>query len=100
MSKREAKTGEKFTHQIIANVSGVERVSVTLWEQDKRHPGFLNILNYCPLHLLIEVSGEPRDDKAAKVDTIRKLWVPAVNNCGQFGRWDYIEDQRPVSGDE
>jgi type III restriction enzyme len=47
------------------------------------------------LNLVIEVSGEPRDDKAAKVDTIRKLWVTAVNNCGQFGRWDYIEIKDP-----
>jgi len=45
--------------------------------------------------IVIEVSGEPRDDKAAKVGTIRKLWVPAVNNSGQFGRWDYIEIKDP-----
>ncbi len=43
------------------------------------------------LNLVIEVSGEARDDKAAKVDTIKKLWIPAVNNCGLFGRWDYVE---------
>ncbi len=47
------------------------------------------------LNLVIEVSGEPRDDKAAKVDTIRKLWVPAVNNSGQFGRWAYLEIKDP-----
>ena len=43
----EEKTGEKITHQMIADAVGVDRVSVTLWEQGKRHPGFLNIVNYC-----------------------------------------------------
>lgn len=44
---KEEKTGKKITHQMIADAIGVDRVSVTLWEQGKRHPGFLNILNYC-----------------------------------------------------
>jgi type III restriction enzyme len=43
------------------------------------------------LNLIIEVSGEQRKDKAAKVTTARALWVPAVNNHGGFGRWDFIE---------
>ena len=43
------------------------------------------------LNLLIEVSGEEKKDKAAKVATARTLWVPAVNNHGGFGRWDFIE---------
>ncbi|GAK60595.1 type III restriction-modification enzyme, R/helicase subunit [Candidatus Vecturithrix granuli] len=47
------------------------------------------------LHLVIEVSGEPRDDKAAKVSTIKNLWIPAVNNSGQFGRWAYLEITDP-----
>lgn len=47
------------------------------------------------LNLLLEVSGEPRDDKAAKVSAIRNLWLPAVNNSGQFGRWAYLEITDP-----
>ena len=47
------------------------------------------------LQLLIEVSGEARDDKAAKVATARNLWVPAVNNDGQYGRWAFIEISDP-----
>jgi type III restriction enzyme len=48
-----------------------------------------------PLNLIIEVSGEPRKDKAAKVSTARTLWVPAVNNHGGFGRWAFVEIADP-----
>jgi type III restriction enzyme len=47
------------------------------------------------LNLILEVSGEPRKDKAAKVATARTLWVPAVNNHGAFGPWDFIEIADP-----
>jgi type III restriction enzyme len=43
------------------------------------------------LQLIVEVTGEKKKDKEAKVDTARNLWVPAVNNSGAFGRWDFIE---------
>jgi type III restriction enzyme len=43
------------------------------------------------LNLLIEVSGQERRDKAAKVATARTLWIPAVNNHGGFGRWAFVE---------
>ena len=42
-------------------------------------------------NLIVEVSGEPKKDKAAKVATARTLWVPAINNHGGFGRWAFIE---------
>jgi type III restriction enzyme len=48
-----------------------------------------------PLNLLIEVTGERRKDKVAKVDGARTFWVPAVNNQGQFGRWDFLEVTDP-----
>ncbi len=48
-----------------------------------------------PLNLIIEVSGEPKPEKAAKVETARTLWVPAVNNHGGFGRWDFLEISDP-----
>ncbi len=44
-----------------------------------------------PLNLILEVSGEAKKEKAAKVSTARTLWVPAVNNHGGFGRWAFIE---------
>jgi type III restriction enzyme len=43
------------------------------------------------LNLIIEVTGEKKKDKAAKVATARTLWVPAINNHGGFGRWAFIE---------
>ena len=47
------------------------------------------------LNLIVEVSGEARKDKAAKVATARTLWVPAVNNHGGFGRWAFLEITDP-----
>jgi len=43
------------------------------------------------LNLVLEVSGEARKDKAAKVETARNLWIPAINNHGGFGRWKFLE---------
>lgn len=43
------------------------------------------------LNLILEVSGEARKDKAAKVETARNLWIPAVNHHGGFGRWAFLE---------
>jgi type III restriction enzyme len=48
-----------------------------------------------PLNLIVEVSGEARKDKAAKVSTARDLWVEAVNNHGGFGRWEFMEISDP-----
>lgn len=47
------------------------------------------------LNLIIEVTGEKKKDKSAKVATARTLWVPAINNHGGFGRWDFIEIDDP-----
>ena len=47
------------------------------------------------LNLILEVSGEARKDKAAKVATARDLWVPAINNHGGYGRWAFIEISDP-----
>ena len=43
------------------------------------------------LNLIVEVTGEKKKDKAAKVATARTLWVPSVNNQGGFGRWAFVE---------
>lgn len=47
------------------------------------------------LNLIVEVTGEKKKDKAAKVATVRTLWVPAINNHGIFGRWAFIEVADP-----
>jgi len=47
------------------------------------------------LNLIVEVSGEARKEKAAKVATARTLWVPAVNNHGGLGRWAFLEISDP-----
>jgi type III restriction enzyme len=47
------------------------------------------------LNLIIEVTGEAKSEKAAKVETAKTLWVPAVNNHGSFGRWAFIEIRDP-----
>ena len=47
------------------------------------------------LNLVLEVSGEKRKDKAAKVETAKTLWIPAVNNHGGFGKWAFIEISDP-----
>ena len=43
------------------------------------------------LNVVVEITGQERKEKEAKVDTARKLWVPAVNNESVFGRWDFLE---------
>jgi type III restriction enzyme len=51
-------------------------------------------------NLIIEVSGEAKKEKAAKVETARTLWVPAVNNHGGFGRWLFLEISDPWDAKE
>lgn len=47
------------------------------------------------LNLIVEVSGQNLEAKKAKVTTARELWVPAVNNLQEFGRWAFIEIADP-----
>lgn len=47
------------------------------------------------LNLILEVTGEKRREKVAKVDAARTLWVPAINNHGGFGRWAFLEITDP-----
>jgi type III restriction enzyme len=48
-----------------------------------------------PLNLIVEVSGQDLDLKQVKCEAARALWVPAVNNLGEFGRWSFIEITDP-----
>lgn len=45
------------------------------------------------INLILEVTGKKDDKKAAKVYTAQRLWIPAVNNWGELGRWEFIEIQ-------
>jgi len=47
------------------------------------------------LNVIIEVTGEKKKEKEAKVATTRHLWVPAVNNHGALGRWAFLEVADP-----
>jgi len=69
-------------------------------EEHKYIPDFIVRLNDGrgkddPLNLIVEVTGEKKKDKAAKVSTARNLWVPAINNHGGFGRWGFVEVEDP-----
>jgi type III restriction enzyme len=43
------------------------------------------------LNLVLEVSGQKKKEKDAKVQTTKTMWVPGVNNLGTFGRWTFLE---------
>ena len=47
------------------------------------------------LNLILEVSGMPREDKVQKVNTIKNMWLPAVNGCSEFGKWNFLEITDP-----
>lgn len=47
------------------------------------------------LTLVLEVTGERKKEKQAKVATATDLWVPAVNNWGGLGRWAFLEVTDP-----
>jgi type III restriction enzyme len=69
-------------------------------EERQYHPDFIAVVDDGRgpdelLNLIIEVTGEHKKDKVAKVATARTLWVPAVNNHGAFGRWAFIEIDDP-----
>jgi type III restriction enzyme len=48
-----------------------------------------------PLHLVLEVKGEPDGMDAAKHDTMRRRWAPAVNADGRFKRWSFRRPDGP-----
>jgi type III restriction enzyme len=47
------------------------------------------------LNLVLECTGQKKKDKEAKVTTAQTLWIPAVNNHGEFGRWEFLEIDDP-----
>lgn len=72
------------------------------WEGEQRsyYPDFIaNIVSQpdrepptaACVHVVLEVTGQKKKDKEAKVSTAKNLWIPAVNNHGGFGRWVFVE---------
>ena len=47
------------------------------------------------LNLIVEVSGEAKKDKQAKVEITKTMWIPAVNNEKIFGRSAFLEITDP-----
>jgi type III restriction enzyme len=47
------------------------------------------------LTLVLEVTGEAKKEKQAKVATAEHLWTVAVNNWGGLGRWAFLEVTDP-----
>ena len=47
----------------------------------------------------VEVTGRREDDKQAKVDTAKKLWIPVINGEERFGRWAFLEVTDPWNVD-
>ncbi len=53
-----------------------------------------------PLQLVLEVKGRQTAQDDAKHETMRALWLPAVNALGRFGRWDFVRVDGPYGVDE
>ncbi len=51
------------------------------------------------LTLVLEVTGEPRKEKQAKVVAAEHLWKESVNNWGGAGRWAFLEVTDPWDAD-
>jgi len=69
-------------------------------EERQYHPDFIAVVDdgagsENPLNLVVEVTGEKKKDKVAKVAAARTLWIPSVNNHGGFGRWAFLEVADP-----
>ena len=47
------------------------------------------------VNLILETSGMGREDKIQKANTVKNMWVPAVNNYGEFGEWTFLEITDP-----
>ncbi len=99
----ESKVGETLDHmdEVISYFKnpGTLRIPYTYeGAQGQYVPDFvvrINDGNDLPLNLVIEVTGERKKDKVAKVDTASTFWAPAVNNHGGLGRWGFVEITDP-----
>jgi hypothetical protein len=44
---------------------------------------------------ILECTGQKKKDKEAKATTAKTLWLPAVNNDAELGRWAFLEIRDP-----
>ena len=47
------------------------------------------------VNLILETSGMGREDKVQKVNTVKNMWLPAVNTYREFGEWAFLEITDP-----
>ena len=79
----------------------VQGVPYVFLGQDHRYrPDFIAVVDDGhgaddPLSLVLEVKGERDATDDAKDDTVRRMWVPAVNAVGRFGRWGFLRVDGP-----
>ncbi|MCE9557468.1 MAG: hypothetical protein K8R88_00810 [Armatimonadetes bacterium] len=90
----------QYIPDFIARIA-LPRVELKSWTKEDK-PEMLretiaphNAAEFEILNLVIEVTGEKKKDKAAKVATAQTLWVPAVNAHGGLGKWAFIEIDDP-----
>lgn len=79
---------------------GFEVPYVHAGQEHRYRPDFVAVLDdgagsADPLHLALEVKGQSDAQDDAKHDTMRTLWLPAVNAAGRFGRWDFLRLDDP-----
>ncbi|MXY54624.1 MAG: restriction endonuclease [Gammaproteobacteria bacterium] len=59
-------------------------------------PDFIVVLDGVePLHVVVEVKGQRRDDDAAKARAMHTHWIPGINALGCYGRWAFLELREP-----
>ena len=79
---------------------------VVPYEADKKarqyHPDFIVLADDGKkaddgdwLHLVVEIKGYRDGNARIKADTMNRLWIPAVNNDGRWGRWAFEEIMDP-----
>ena len=79
---------------------GFEVPYVFLNQERRYRPDFVAVVDDGrgagdPLSLVLEVKGERDAADDAKDDTMRRMWVPAVNAAGRFGRWAFLRLDGP-----
>jgi len=77
---------------------GFEVPYMDLGQEHRYRPDFIAVVDdgaAGPLHLVLEVKGRRDAQDDAKHDTMRTLWVPAVNAAGRHGRWDFLRLDGP-----
>ena len=79
---------------------GFEVPYVFLGQEHRYRPDFIAVVDDGhgaddALSLVLEVKGERDAVDDAKHDTMRRMWVPAVNADGRFGRWAFLRLDGP-----